>query len=49
MAYKDETKKEFVCRRCVKFLDTKDLKNGKCPNCNTDEDIYNNDLNDDDE
>ena len=44
MAYKDETKKEFICRQCGTFLDTEDLKDGKCPKCDTDEDIYPNDL-----
>jgi len=49
MAYKDDTKKEFDCRQCGTFLDVEDLKDGKCPNCETDEDIYHNDLNDEDE
>lgn len=40
MAYKEENEKEFICRRCSKFLDTEDLVNGKCPNCKTDENIY---------
>jgi rubrerythrin len=35
--------KEFVCRQCGLFLD---LKDGKYPNCKTDEDIFVNDLND---
>jgi len=48
MDYKDETKKEFVCRQCCTFLDTKELNNGKCPKCDTDEDVYLNDLNDED-
>ena len=46
MAYKEETEKEFICRRCSKFLDTEDLVDGKCPYCETDEDIYLNELND---
>lgn len=44
MSYKDETKKEFICRQCGTFLDTEDLQDGKCPKCDTDEDIYYNDL-----
>jgi rubrerythrin len=47
MAYIDETKKEFICRQCLSYLDTEDLEDGKCPNCETDEDIFNNELNDD--
>lgn len=45
MIFKDKKTKEFVCRQCVTFLDTCDLKNGKCPNCKTDEYVYINDLN----
>jgi Zn finger protein HypA/HybF involved in hydrogenase expression len=46
MAFKDETKKEFVCRQCTTFLNSEDLKNGNCPNCESDEYIFSNDLND---
>ena len=48
MGYKDDTKKEFVCRQCMTFLDTEDLIDGKCPKCNTDESVFANDLNDED-
>ncbi len=44
MAYKKDKKKEFVCRRCMTFLDTKDLVFGKCPKCKTDEFVFENDL-----
>jgi rubrerythrin len=43
----EETKKEFICRQCVTFLDSEDLKDGNCPNCENDEDIFMNDLNED--
>lgn len=42
--FKDETKKEFVCRACEKFLDSEELIDGKCPICNSNENIFNNDL-----
>jgi len=45
MSSKDETKKEFVCRQCTRFLDTEDLRNGMCPSCKTDDHIFHNDLN----
>lgn len=40
-----ENKKELICRHCNKFLDSKDLKKGKCPSCGDDEGIFINDLN----
>jgi rubrerythrin len=43
----EETKKEFICRQCGTFLDSEDLINGNCPNCENDEDIFMNDLNED--
>jgi len=49
MAYKDDTKKEFVCRQCMTFLDAEDLIEGKCPKCETDESVFANDLSDEDE
>lgn len=36
--------REFVCRQCGEFLDSRDLKEGMCPNCGTDEDLFHNDL-----
>ena len=42
---KDETKKEWICRACLKFLDSEELVDGECPNCETDENIFLNDLN----
>jgi len=35
--------KEFHCRQCGAFLDSEDIVDGNCPNCETDEDIYIND------
>ena len=46
MGYKNDNNKEFICRQCSTFLDVDDLIDGKCPNCETDEDIF---LNEDDE
>ena len=46
---KPQNKKEYVCRMCGKFLDANELTNNGCPNCDTDENIYLNDLNDEDE
>ena len=45
MAIKDNVKKEFVCKRCMVFLDAKDLAEGKCPQCDSDEYVFINDLN----
>lgn len=42
---KDETKKEFICRACLKFLDSQDFVDGCCPICESDESIFVNDLN----
>ena len=39
------TAKEFHCRQCNIFLDSDELKKGKCPNCKNDEDLFNNELN----
>ena len=36
--------KEFICRKCVTFLDTEDLVDGKCPKCDTDEHVFLNEL-----
>ena len=41
---KKDTEKEFLCRRCSTFLDVEDFDNGGCPNCETDEYIFTNDL-----
>ena len=40
---KDDKDKEFICKQCSSFLDKKDLEDDKCPNCNTDEDLFMND------
>ena len=45
---KPDNEKEFNCRQCGNFLNVEDLRNGKCPNCDTDEAIFINDLNDED-
>ena len=39
--------KELHCRQCGEFLDSKELEEGKCPNCETDEDLFINDENED--
>lgn len=41
---KDDKEKEFVCRECSKFLDWDELHNGNCPECESDENLFNNDL-----
>jgi len=38
------TKKEFVCKYCLLFLNQEDLEDGNCPNCESDEGIFINDL-----
>ena len=47
MNWKEPKDKEFICRQCGEFLDKKDLKKGDCPNCETDEDLFINDKNED--
>lgn len=47
--YTNDTHKEFVCRQCTTFLNSEDLVDGKCPNCNTDEDIVANDIDEDED
>ena len=44
MEFKNENKKEFVCRRCLLFLNAEDFVDGKCPECGNDEDIFQNDV-----
>jgi rubrerythrin len=46
---KTRKQKSYICRQCCTFLDLTDLKDGNCPNCGTDENIYNNDLLEDQE
>jgi Zn finger protein HypA/HybF involved in hydrogenase expression len=41
---KDKSDKEFFCRQCETFLEQQELVWGKCPNCDTDENVYLNDL-----
>lgn len=43
MVYKNEIKKEFICRKLDTFLNTEDLIDEKSPNCDNDEYIYLND------
>jgi rubrerythrin len=40
MDFKENKGKELVCRQCNTYLSTDDLENGKCPNCENDEDIF---------
>lgn len=49
MFNKYESKKEFVCRNCGKFLNVVDLIDGKCPLCKSDENIFQNDFSDEEE
>jgi len=37
--------KEFICRDCNTFLDSKELKNGQCPHCGSDA-VFLNDVED---
>jgi Zn finger protein HypA/HybF involved in hydrogenase expression len=46
IGFKDDTKKDFICRQCNTFLDSEDLKEGKCPECESDEAIFLNELKD---
>lgn len=41
---KDYKDKEFICRRCISFLDSEELIDGNCPDCETDEYLYINTL-----
>ena len=41
--FKDDSKKEFHCRECGKFLDSKELEEDGC-NCETDDFIFANEL-----
>jgi len=46
MLYKNKlNNKEFYCRQCSTFLDTKDLKEGNCPECGSIEDLFYNEGN----
>jgi rubrerythrin len=38
--FKADTDKEFHCRKCGSFLDNTDLKDGKCPTCDSDEEVF---------
>ena len=46
MNWSEDSSKEFICRQCSTFLGVEDLVDGKCPNCDTDEDIFTNDIED---
>ena len=37
---KEDSKKEFICRACLKFLESEDLIDGACPICESDESIF---------
>ena len=47
MAYKNENEKEFFCKQCAIFYDAKELEDGKCPECKTDDELFINDGNED--
>lgn len=40
----DDKDKELVCRPCGKFLDSDELEYGQCPECETDEGVFMNDI-----
>jgi len=40
----NSAEKQFVCRKCSLFLDVEDLKDGKCPDCEEDDNLFENDL-----
>jgi rubrerythrin len=44
---KDYKDKEFICRQCNSFLDSGELIEGNCPDCETDEYLFHNDLDED--
>ena len=39
-----DSKKEFICRACLKFLESEDFIDGACPICESDESIFVNNL-----
>ena len=41
---KEDSKKEFICRAYLKFLEYEDFINGACPICESDESIFVNNL-----
>lgn len=43
----DNSDKEFICKQCLSYLDVGDLVDGDCPNCESDEDVFINDKNED--
>ena len=42
---KKEQNKEFKCRQCATFLDASELIKGHCPNGCSDDDLFTNELN----
>lgn len=40
--------KDYVCRKCSLFLDSEELNDGKCPQCDDDDCVFLNDLKEDD-
>ena len=47
--FKPDKDKEFNCRQCSTYLDSTELVDGKCPNCKTDEDLFMNDIENEDD
>lgn len=43
--FKNESSKEFECRQCTIFLNSNELIKGKCPDCENDEDLFENSIN----
>lgn len=45
---KNNEEKEFICRGCGKFLDSSDLTEKGCPICESEENIFINDIDNED-
>lgn len=46
---KNDNEKEFVCRVCLVFLDAEELDNNACPVCHSDEGLFINDINEEED
>ena len=41
---KKDSEKQFVCKSCSRFLNASDLDHGACPDCESDEYVFHNEL-----
>ncbi len=41
---KEDKDKQFECRGCGSFFDIQELEEGCCPNCGTDEHVFENSI-----